>query len=125
MGSSIATGVSALGATVAGVFIVPADMPLLTAGLLRSLIAAFDRDGAAPIVYPATPDGEQRNPILWPRRFFPKLCALSGAEGAKALLRTLLVESVAVTGDPAAFADVDTPADLQRASERLGVVPPT
>jgi molybdenum cofactor cytidylyltransferase len=119
MGSSIATGASALGDTIEAAFIVPGDMPLLTPGLLQSLIAAFDRHGGAPIVYPARPDGEQRNPVLWPRRFFPQLRAFSGPEGAKALLRTLLSESVAVTGDPAAFADVDTPADLQQAMRRL------
>jgi molybdenum cofactor cytidylyltransferase len=119
MGSSIAAGVSALSDAIEAVFIVPGDMPLLTAGVLRSLIAAFDRHGGAPIVYPATPDGAQRNPVLWPRRLFPKLRALSGPEGAKALLRTLLAESVAVAGDPAAFADIDTPADLQRAAGKL------
>ena len=119
MGTSIAAGVSALGESADGAFIVPGDMPLLTTDLLQSLIAAFDRHGGGPIVYPATPDGEQRNPVLWPRRFFPKLRALSGPEGGKALLRTLAVETVAVPCDPAAFADVDTPAELRQVAERL------
>ena len=116
MGSSIAAGVSALRDTADAAFIVPGDMPLLTAGLLRSLIAAFERHSGAPIVYPATPDGAQRNPVLWPSRLFPELRALSGPEGAKALLRPLLAESVAVAGDPAVFVDIDTPADLLRAA---------
>jgi molybdenum cofactor cytidylyltransferase len=116
MGSSIATGVAALRDTAEAAFIVPGDMPLLTVGLLRSLIAAFERHNGAPIVYPTTPDGAQRNPVLWPSRLFPELCALSGPAGAKALLRPLLAESVAVACDPAFFVDVDTPADLLRAA---------
>jgi len=116
MGSSIATGVAALRDTADAAFIVPGDMPLLTVGLLRSLIAAFERHGGAPIVYPTTPDGAQRNPVLWPSRLFPELCALSGPAGAKALLRPLLAESVTVACDPAIFVDVDTQADLMRAA---------
>ena len=116
MGSSIATGVAALRDTAGAAFIVPGDMPLLTVGLLRSLIAAFERHSGAPIVYPATPDGAQRNPVLWPSRLFPELRALSGPEGAKALLRPLLAESVVVDCDPAIFVDIDTPADLLRAA---------
>jgi molybdenum cofactor cytidylyltransferase len=116
MGSSIATGVAALRDTVDAAFIVPGDMPLLTVGLLRSLIAAFERQNGAPIVYPTTPDGAQRNPVLWPSRLFPELRALSGPAGAKALLRPLLAESVAVACDPAIFVDIDTPADLLRAA---------
>jgi molybdenum cofactor cytidylyltransferase len=120
MGSSIAAGVAALCDTADAAFIVPGDMPLLTVGLLRSLITAFERHSGGPIVYPATPDGAQRNPVLWPSRLFPELRALSGPAGAKALLRPLLAESVAVACDPAIFVDIDTPADLLRAA----VLPP-
>src|ERR1700730_7214502 len=105
MGPSIAAGVAALRDTVDAAFIVPGDMPLLTVGLLRSLIAAFERQSGAPIVYPTTPDGAQRNPVLWPSRLFPELRALSGPAGAKALLRPLLAESVAVACDAAIFVD--------------------
>jgi molybdenum cofactor cytidylyltransferase len=116
MGSSIAAGVAALRDTADAAFIVPGDMPLLTVGLLRSLIAAFERHRGAPIVYPATPDGAQRNPVLWPSRLFSELRALSGPEGAKALLRPLLAEGVVVDCDPAIFVDIDIPADLLRAA---------
>ncbi|MGZ5822597.1 MAG: nucleotidyltransferase family protein [Hyphomicrobium sp.] len=116
MGSSIAAGVAALRDRVDAGFIVPGDMPLLTVGLLRSLITAFERHSGAPIVYTATPDGAQRNPVLWPSRLFPELRALSGPAGAKALLRPLLAESVAVACDPVIFIDIDTPADLLRAA---------
>src|SRR4051812_36252969 len=120
MGSSFAAGVVGLCLITASGFLLKGDLNLVSRGMLRSLIAAFERNRGAPIVYPATPDGAQRNPVLWPSRLFPGLRALSGPEGAKALLRPLLAESVAVACDPAVFVDIDTPADLLRAA----VLPP-
>jgi len=119
MGSSIAAGVAALRADVEGAFIVPADMPFLSEALLRRLAAAFDEEGGRPIVYPAIADRAQRNPVLWPRRFFTRLAALDGAEGAKAILKELQRDSVAVTvDDAAAVSDIDTAGDLQAANDR-------
>src|SRR5262249_52912249 len=119
MGSSIATGVSALSPDIAGTFVVPGDMPLLTVSLLRGLTAEFERNGGAKIVYPTTPQGEQRNPVLWPREYLSDLMALSGREGAKALLKSFSRECIALACDPAAFVDVDTPADLTKVSGQL------
>ncbi len=119
MGSSIAAGVSALGDTADAAFIVPGDMPLLTAGLLRRLIAAFERHNGAPIVYPATADGAQRNPVLWPRRQFPLLTALGGRGGAKTLLQRFASSCTAVkVPDDKVLADVDTVDDLAAARDQ-------
>jgi molybdenum cofactor cytidylyltransferase len=120
MGLSIAQGVSALGGDIEAVFVVPGDMPFLNAELLRSLAVAFVLHGGQPVVYPTTPEGEQRNPVLWPRRHFAELRMLAGTEGAKRLLQGLGDESVAVAvGDTAVFADIDTPTDLNAAETRL------
>ena len=120
MASSIVTGVSALPAAIDGAFIVPGDMPFLTAVMIGRLTDAFDQHYRTSIVYPATSGGEQRNPVLWPRRFFGELAALSGALGAKQLLATLAPESIAVAIDDHVFADVDTQADLAAARAKLG-----
>ena len=119
LSSSIAAGIAALRADTDGAFIVPGDMPFLNAGLLRNLASTFARAKTRAIVYPATPSGAQRNPVLWPRRFFPELMALSGPGGAKRILQAAKTEAVAVAfADEWAFADVDTPADLD-AAQRL------
>jgi molybdenum cofactor cytidylyltransferase len=116
MGSSIAAGVAALGADVEAAFIVPGDMPRLTSDVFQKLAAAFARAERPMIVYPATPAGEQRNPVLWPRRYFPKLATLSGPDGAKGLLRRLGPECLSVVADdPTVFADIDTADDLAAA----------
>jgi molybdenum cofactor cytidylyltransferase len=73
MASSIAADVMALGSQALGALIVPGDMPFLTSALLKDLMAAFHENQGSSIVYPTTRAGEQRNPVLWPRRFFPLL----------------------------------------------------
>lgn len=120
MASSIATGVSGLPAGIDCAFIVPGDVPFLTAAVIARLTDVFDEHDRTSIVYPATSGGEQRNPVLWPRRFFGDLAALSGAQGAKRLLATLGPECIAVAIDDHVFADIDTEADLVAARARLG-----
>jgi molybdenum cofactor cytidylyltransferase len=121
MGSSIAAGVRALGEDIEGAFIVLGDMPFLSAVVLRSLASAFEGSKGRAIVYPATPDGVQRNPVLWPRRYFAELGALAGAEGAKELIRAHADESIPVMLESVSlFADIDTPADLTAAQNSLG-----
>jgi molybdenum cofactor cytidylyltransferase len=122
MGSSIAAGVSALNPNTAGAFVVPGDMPLLTVSLLRGLTEEFERSGGAKIIYPATPQGEQRNPVLWPRQYFPQLAGLSGNGRGKDLLRKFSNLCVPIeTSDEIALKDVDTVEDLAaaRAIEEL------
>lgn len=124
MGLSIAAGVAALDdSVIEAAFIVPADMPFLTAGVLQRLADTFVHHGAEPIVYPTTPEGAQRNPVLWPRRHFAELRMLAGPQGAKRLLQRLGEECVPVAvGDAAVFADIDTLADLNAAETRLAAL---
>src|SRR5262249_19811353 len=115
MGSSIAVGVSAVDSEVAGCFILPGDMPLLRPALLELLIEEFVHAKEMPIVVPVTTSGAQRNPVLWPRRFFGLLTALGGPEAGKRLLSTLAHcrKDVCVLDDRV-FADIDTADDLAR-----------
>jgi molybdenum cofactor cytidylyltransferase len=113
IGGSIATGVGALADDVEAAFIVPGDMPFLQPGMLRAMTAAYTEADGEKIVYPATVSGEQRNPVLWPRRYFAELKALSGGRGAKDVLAVNMQDAIALTCcEEFAFTDVDTPADL-------------
>jgi molybdenum cofactor cytidylyltransferase len=120
MGSSIAVGISALDPDAQGALVVPGDMPFLTSSLFDSLILAFREAQIEPIVF-LTSAGEQRNPVLWPRRFFPLLASLRGAEGGKRLLASLAgsCKALPVTNE-VALADVDTPKDLAFAKLERG-----
>jgi molybdenum cofactor cytidylyltransferase len=117
LSSSIASGVAALGPHIDGAFIVPGDMPFLDPATIRELAATFENAPTPPIVYPATAAGEQRNPVLWPRRHFAELISLPGPDGAKQLLRSVKGSCAAVAvRSELMFTDVDTPADLDAAA---------
>lgn len=113
LGSSIAAGIAALDATVSGTFVLPADMPGMRSEFLDELITRFEVEGGAKIIVPVTPEGDQRNPVLWPSAYFPALKALHGEGGAKGLLQSLPEGIVRVrANDARLFADVDTLQDL-------------
>lgn len=113
MGRSIAAGVAALGSDPEGAFIVPGDMQALSPALLDRLIGAFEEAGKTTIVYPELVGHGQRNPVLWPRAFFPDLLRLDGEAGAKGLLASAGASAIAVAFyDARPFVDIDTDADL-------------
>jgi molybdenum cofactor cytidylyltransferase len=113
MGGSIALGVSKLAADLDGALVVPGDMPFLKPSVIESLGARFrERDGDS-IVFPATPAGEQRNPVIWPRRFFGLLEGLTGPQGGKRLLIELAGSCSAVLmTDETVLLDIDAADDL-------------
>ena len=111
MGASLATAVGASG-DVAGWVIALGDMPYIrpeTIGKIAASLAA----GAA-IVAPAY-RGERGHPVGVSARFRAQLEALSGDEGARALLKqnAALIQLIEVD-DPGVCSDIDTPDDLHR-----------
>lgn len=119
MGTSISAGLSALDVEADGVLIVPGDLGLLTPSVIATLIAAFAETGGQRLVYAATCRGEQRNPVLWPRRLFAELGSLSGAHGGKSILARFMSEATAIPfEDERVFLDIDTVENLHEA-ERL------
>jgi nicotine blue oxidoreductase len=109
--TSVRAGLRALGPDVRAAVVLLADQPLVGAGALKRLVAAYE--GGAKIAV-ATYDGKPRNPVLFSREIWPRLMAeLSGDEGARPFLRRHqeLVTHVPCdgAGDPT---DVDTREDL-------------
>ena len=95
-----------------------ADQPLVTADLLRQLVARFKETGK-PIVYP-THGGRRGTPVIFARSLFPELAAVSGDEGGRSVivrhpdqLATVVVE------DPDLLADLDTPAEYDALRARV------
>jgi molybdenum cofactor cytidylyltransferase len=113
LSSSLRTGLAALPANTDGALVVLGDMPLVAGAMLDRLIEAFDPEEGRAIVLP-TFNGKQGNPMLWARRFFPAMAALSGDVGA----RHLAAENAEATsevemGDDAVLRDFDTPEALE------------
>jgi molybdenum cofactor cytidylyltransferase len=115
IGSTIAVGIASLPSDVAGALILPADMPWMDAALLDRLIASFETTGATAVTYPVTTTGEQRNPVIWPRSFFPALRELTTDSGAKGLIPSTPGRRIEVeVAREEVFRDVDEPGDLPR-----------
>ncbi len=91
----------------------PADIPLLRAEVVRSLLEAWAAapDPGRALVRPVTPGGRGGHPLVLGPAWLPRVRALGPDES----LRTLLAEgrrhlrSLRVAGDPGPFLDVDTP----------------
>lgn len=84
------------------------DMPFVDVSTLRALVSAID-DGAG--IAAPTFDGRRGNPVAFAARHGAALLALDGDEGARRLLGSHPVTTVAVL-DPGILRDIDTPDDL-------------
>ena len=111
--TSVRVGLCACAPGTRAAIVLLADQPLVGAGAVERLVAAFE--GGARVAV-ATYDGKPRNPVLFSREVWPLLEAeLSGDEGARSFLgrHPELVTRVPCdrVGEPA---DVDTAEDLRR-----------
>lgn len=117
--TSVLAGLRACAPSARAAVVLLADQPLVGAGAVERLVAAFE--GGAKVAV-ATYGGRRRNPVLFSRGVWPLLeRELAGDEGARSVLRRhpeLVVEVPCDgTGDPA---DVDTREDLERLEEMRG-----
>jgi molybdenum cofactor cytidylyltransferase len=109
LAGSVKTGIGAVPAESDGAIVCLGDMPQVDSGLIDKLLAAFDPERGALVVVPSI-DGRRGNPVVWARRFFNDLLAITGDIGARHLIGQYAeaVVEVPLSGD-AALTDVDTP----------------
>ena len=117
LGTSLRAGIAAVPAEADGAVILLGDMPQIDAALVDKLIGAFDPEKGALVVVP-TIEGRRGNPVIWARRFFPELMAVTGDVGARHIIANVAeaVAEVAVS-DVSVTVDVDTPEALAKVSE--------
>lgn len=111
---ALVRGVSALPADVRAVVIGVGDQPLLTVDVIEALIGVYRRT-RAPIVAPRY-GGKPGNPVVFDRRVFPELLAITGDQGGRSVVRNH-DDTVWVDVDISAHLDIDTEEDLRRACE--------
>lgn len=114
MGTSIASGVAALGAKMDAVAIVPGDMPEITGESIARLVAAFSPEDGRAIIRATTPEGQGGHPVLFGRRFFEALCGIEGDRGARSVIEEHpdYVVDLVLPGQ-AAEMDLDTPEEWE------------
>jgi len=112
LSASLAAGIRAVPPEASAALVCLGDMPLVGAAVIDRLLAAYDPDAGRLIVLP-TCRGTTGNPMLWDRRFFPEILALTGDAGARRLLERYPDAIAAVeVGDEAVLRDFDTEASL-------------
>ena len=111
LSASLRAGLAAVPAAAAGALVMLGDMPLVTGPTIDRMIDLFDPDEGRTIVVP-THDGQHGNPVLWDRRHFPAMMALTGDRGARALLHQHPEAIAELPADAAVLRDFDTPESL-------------
>jgi molybdenum cofactor cytidylyltransferase len=108
LSTSLRAGLAALPDDVDGAIVLLADMPAVNSATVDRLIDAF-RPGA--IVVPSFA-GQRGNPVLWSRRFFPELMAVTGDTGGRRLIEAHRDMVTEVELGAGVALDVDTPEAL-------------
>jgi len=103
---SVHAGLRALPETASAVLIALLDQPAILSAHYTALLALWRKQPEC--IAAATYSGRLGAPAIFPRAFWPQLFALSGDQGARLLLQTLPVQSLAI---PEAAHDIDTPED--------------
>ncbi len=113
MAGTLRTGIAAIAPDAKGVCIFLGDMPLVPVSLCPALTEAAEQ-----AVYAARPrlEGKPGHPVALTRAAFADLLALTGDQGATALIKQR-PEAVAYidTAESGTLLDIDTPADLAAA----------
>jgi molybdenum cofactor cytidylyltransferase len=108
LSTTLGSGVAALPPEADGAIVCLGDMPKLTAAAVDKLIAAYDPVENRSIIVP-TSGGKRGNPVLWGKRFFAEMRAISGDVGARAMIGEHQDQVAEVEiGDRGVLVDIDT-----------------
>ena len=111
LSASLRAGLASVPEASAAAVVVLGDMPLVPGAVIDSLIDAYDAAEGRTIAVPIH-DGQLGNPVLWDRRYFAAMAALTGDAGARALLRHHADAVVHVDAPEGVLRDFDTPESL-------------
>lgn len=112
LSTSLRNGLNALPSEANAAIVALGDMPAVTPEDIDALIDAFDPDSGVTICVP-THDGKRGNPVLWARRYFAEMAAVSGDVGARHLIGANADQLVEVQrAGSGVLIDLDTPEAL-------------
>jgi len=117
--SSLRTGIGAVPDHADAAVVMLADMPFITAEMVRALAARSAAAPSAPLVV-SSYDGVIAPPILYRRSLFPELCALVDGDGCgKRVVKQHRAEALEVAAPASALRDLDCAEDVERARADL------
>ncbi len=114
LSSSLRCGIEALGNEIDGALVVLGDMPEVSFEHMDKLIETFDPGKGIEACLPVY-QGKRGNPVLWGRKYFKEIRAISGDKGARELIKKFETEITLVNmPNDGIFVDVDTPEALAK-----------
>ncbi len=116
--TSLRAGIRAVPAAAPAAVLLLADMPFVTADMIRAVVERF-RSGSAPLVV-STYGGVPAPPTLYARALFPELGAAQGEGCGKRVTRRHRAEADELAWPAEALADIDVPGDVDRVRDALG-----
>lgn len=122
LSQSLISGLNALPPEIEGALVCLADMPFMPPADIDRLIAAFNPAENNLVVTPVH-NGRRGNPVLWGKRFFPRIQKLTGDKGARQILGEVedFIVDVEISHD-GIFIDIDNPDDLSRSRKNLSLI---
>jgi molybdenum cofactor cytidylyltransferase len=117
MNTSVSAGIAAVPADAIGAVVMLADMPFVTAEMVRTVVQRF-RASDAPLVVSNYGD-VLAPPILYGRGLFEELRALDGDGCGKRVVKAHRAEAVELQWPASALTDLDVPDDVERARMRI------
>jgi molybdenum cofactor cytidylyltransferase len=117
MSTSLREGFRAVPDETAGGVALLGDMPLVSAAMIAALVDRF-RAGRATLVI-SNYDGVVAPPVLYGRALFAELRALEAGDAGRQVVQRHRGEAEEIAWPASALADLDVPADLERARAAL------
>jgi len=122
MMASVRCGLRAVPETCEGAVMLLGDMPMIAASHIGTIIAALEAHKEALAAVPVC-DGQWGHPVVMRRALFAQVMALTGDQGARAVLKAHRERVVEVpVNDPAILLDLDTPEALALARQNADLV---
>lgn len=117
---SVRAGLAALSGPFDAIFILPSDMPLISAGDLTELIGAFKKRPAGHIIVPVV-DGQRGNPILLDEAAHAQILTSDANLACRHLIeREPEMVYAYQTANARFITDLDTREDVQALAQRTG-----
>lgn len=117
MNTSLRAGISGLPEGAPAAVVLLADMPFVTAEMVRQLVERW-RAGSSPLVVSVYGD-VVAPPILYASALFPELRALEADSCGKRVVRMHRGEALEISWPASALTDLDVPADVERVRAAL------
>ena len=118
MNTSLRAGIAAVPESADAAVVMLADMPFVSAAMIRALVERF-RSASAPLAL-SLYDGVIAPPTLYGRALFPEIDALDGDGCGKRIIQQHRGQAIEVSWPAQALTDLDLPEDVQRVRSLLG-----